>query len=191
MDVFKEEKKVNELEKKIEEMKNHVEEELSDTEKRIHEDMREMEESFSTLREIVIRLNKEKSQLVHDREFLMEKHKDFLEVSKPAPKPEKNAGHVDKDIGAEENEEKENLIKSMEEIITPKTTEKKAESEKTPIDELLELIAQKGSVNMKYAAERFGVRESQIEEWARVLHDHGLIEIHYPVFGKPEMKKVS
>jgi hypothetical protein len=59
----------------------------------------------------------------------------------------------------------------------------------TPLDELLELIMKKGTVRLVDAAKAFHVKESQLEEWARLLEEHELIEIHYPTIGKPILKK--
>ncbi len=189
MDIFKEEKRIKELEKKIDEMKKHVEEEISETRKRVREDMGEIDDSFRMLKEIIVRLHREREELGHDRDFLMEKHKDFLRkmpaekgISREEPEPA---------IPADESKE-EDVMKGLGDLMkTGSAEEKQAESEKTPIDELFDLISQKGIVSIKYAADRFNVHEAQIEEWAGILQDHGMIEIHYPVFGKPELKKVS
>ncbi len=190
MDIFKEEKRIKELEKKIDEMKKHIEEEMSETRKRVREDMDEIDDSFRMLKEIIMRLHREREDLEHDRDFLMDKHKDFLrkmpvenfqkEVNPPTP------------LYESKKEEEEDVMKGLGDLMkTGSTEENQAKSEKTPIDELFEMISQKGTVSIKYAAARFNVHEAQIEEWAGILQDHGMIEIHYPVFGKPELKKVS
>jgi hypothetical protein len=59
----------------------------------------------------------------------------------------------------------------------------------TPLDELLELVMKRGTVKISEAAKAFRVKESQLEEWARLLEEHELIEIHYPTIGKPILKK--
>ena len=60
---------------------------------------------------------------------------------------------------------------------------------KTPIDDLFELVMKDGRVKITDAAKKFGVFEARIEEWAKILEDHGLIEIHYSAMGKPELRK--
>jgi hypothetical protein len=62
-------------------------------------------------------------------------------------------------------------------------------SVETPLDELLQLIMNKGSVKISDAARQFNVKEGQIEEWARILEQHDLIELHYPTIGRPTLKR--
>lgn len=64
-----------------------------------------------------------------------------------------------------------------------------ARSMETPIDKLLEIVTMKGSVRIDQAARAFKVKEKQIDEWARILEEHNLIEIHYPAMGKPILKR--
>ena len=59
----------------------------------------------------------------------------------------------------------------------------------TPIDELLEMVKKNGRIRTKDAAKRFGVSKSEIEEWGKILEEHGLIEIHYPPVGETELRK--
>lgn len=59
----------------------------------------------------------------------------------------------------------------------------------TPIDELLNLVTERGRVKLKYAAKRLGVKKNQVEDWAKILESHGLIVIHYPPIGDVELRK--
>jgi Mn-dependent DtxR family transcriptional regulator len=61
-------------------------------------------------------------------------------------------------------------------------------SMETPLDKLFELVTSKGQMRVDQAAKAFKVKEKQIDEWARILEEHNLIEIHYPAMGKPVLK---
>jgi len=58
----------------------------------------------------------------------------------------------------------------------------------TDVDKLVNLIAQKGKVSMKDASKRLGIKASQIEDWAKVLEEHGLVKIVYPFVGDPRIE---
>jgi len=64
-----------------------------------------------------------------------------------------------------------------------------SEETKTPMDELFELVMNQGTVRLSDAARKFGVTEVQLEEWAKILEGHDLIELHYPAIGRPELRK--
>jgi len=59
----------------------------------------------------------------------------------------------------------------------------------TSIDKLFELIEKKGKVSLGYAAKTIGYPKSEIEEWAKALAGHGLIEINYNMFNTILKKK--
>jgi hypothetical protein len=62
---------------------------------------------------------------------------------------------------------------------------------KTTIDKLYELVLDKGAVKINdELAQKLGVSKTQIEEWAMVLEEHNLAELHYPAIGEPEIKKM-
>ncbi len=63
------------------------------------------------------------------------------------------------------------------------------ENIKTSLDVLYDLIMQTGAIKVPEAARRLHVSDKQVEEWSRVLEKHGLIDLHYPTFGKPTLKK--
>ncbi len=58
----------------------------------------------------------------------------------------------------------------------------------TSLDTLYNLVSKKGTVRITDAAKTMHVNVVQIEEWARVLEVHNLVEIHYPAVGKPVLK---
>jgi membrane protein implicated in regulation of membrane protease activity len=55
----------------------------------------------------------------------------------------------------------------------------------TSIDKFYHLIKKKGSMNFYDAAAEYGVDKEQIASWARILEEHKLAKVHYPVFGSP------
>ena len=59
----------------------------------------------------------------------------------------------------------------------------------TPLDVMYKMIEQMGRLEVSDAAKKFHVSQQQIEEWAQILESKGLIEIHYPIIGKPELRK--
>ena len=120
-----------------------------------------------------------------------------IKVSKVMKKP----------ICVKENELLENAIKKMEKhgisrlfvldkkrsligIITKtdlmKSLSKRKIQEKisTKIDELLELL-EKGCGDMGELARKLGVSEELVENWVKTLEEFELVEVKYPVVGKP------
>ncbi|MEA1925572.1 MAG: hypothetical protein U9M95_06860 [Candidatus Altiarchaeota archaeon] len=62
----------------------------------------------------------------------------------------------------------------------------------TPIDRLLELVRKRKKVRIdEKLAKTLGVKRSQIEEWAIILEDHNLVELHYSAIGDSEIRAVE
>ncbi|MEM7825094.1 MAG: CBS domain-containing protein [Candidatus Aenigmatarchaeota archaeon] len=59
----------------------------------------------------------------------------------------------------------------------------------TEIDKLLQIIQERSSVHVDELSRQLNVPEERIEEWGRILEEHGLIEINYSPIGKPMFKK--
>jgi hypothetical protein len=55
----------------------------------------------------------------------------------------------------------------------------------TNIDKFYHLVKQRKGINFYDAAAEHGVAKEQIASWARILEDHKLARVHYPVFGSP------
>jgi hypothetical protein len=55
----------------------------------------------------------------------------------------------------------------------------------TGIDKLHRLVREKGKIRLSEAASSLGVSEEIILEWGEILEEHKLIELHYPIAGKP------
>jgi membrane protein implicated in regulation of membrane protease activity len=55
----------------------------------------------------------------------------------------------------------------------------------TNIDKFYKLVKERKRINFYDAAREFRVDKEQIASWARILEDHKLAKVHYPVFGSP------
>jgi CBS domain-containing protein len=66
---------------------------------------------------------------------------------------------------------------------------KKMTKIETDIDSVLELIEKEGSINMIEVSKKLNVSEEKVEEWAKILEKEGIIEIFYPAFGSPKLRK--
>lgn len=53
----------------------------------------------------------------------------------------------------------------------------------TGIDELVERLKKKGEIGLEKASESLGYPEDVVEEWAKVLEEHEVIEIDYGITG--------
>ena len=58
----------------------------------------------------------------------------------------------------------------------------------TDIDELRNYVNENKRVKLTHAAAKFQVTKSTIEDWAKILEDHKMIDMHYPVAGDPVLK---
>jgi CBS domain-containing protein len=71
---------------------------------------------------------------------------------------------------------------------------KKKEDEKvrkidTDIDEVLNIVERKGSIDIDEIKKKLMLPEDKIEEWGKILESHGLLELFYPAVGKPKLRK--
>ncbi len=166
-----------------------------------------VDESFSLMKKVLVELRKENDELRRDRQFLLDKLKNMLmelekqkrqiQIAQMAVENEKeslamNEKFYQTKLKQKAPEEEYEIV--LEEKGKSKTEGKSRHVEQTvetPLDELLELIINNGSVKIIDAAKTFNVKEKQIEEWARILEEHDLIEIHYPVIGKSVLRKKS
>ncbi len=75
-----------------------------------------------------------------------------------------------------------------------KPQEKKGTSKqsvKTDFDRLIDLVNAKGVIALADAAKALGHEKDQIEAWAKLLEEHGLLQIVYPTFGEIKLKAVK
>ena len=74
----------------------------------------------------------------------------------------------------------------------PRKAIKEGEKVKTPIDRLYSLVKKYKRIKIDdRLAHTLGVNKTQIEEWAVILEEHDLIELHYPTIGEPEIRIVK
>jgi len=79
---------------------------------------------------------------------------------------------------------KTDLVKGASKVIVKKRIE-------TAIDEVLKIIEEKGSITIDEIAKKFHVDVSVIEEWAKILEEHRLASINYPIIGKPYLSLIK
>jgi CBS domain-containing protein len=79
---------------------------------------------------------------------------------------------------------KTDLVKGASKVIVKKRIE-------TTIDEVLKIIEEKGSITIDEIAKKFHVDVSVIEEWAKILEEHRLASINYPIIGKPYLSLIK
>ncbi len=202
----KKEPDIREMERRIGALEKQLDDEVNELKQRTREQVREIGESFRTLKDVMKKIDSEKNELEKDRNFLIEKHKDLLRQL-PVDRSRLKRDIREKLLMPLHRQVKENaeLIRdaAMEGIQTEKNPDGEATDDylksiktavvgdetKTPIDELFEMVVKQSPVRISDAARKFGVTDVQIEEWAKILEGHGLVEMHYPPIGKPELRK--
>ncbi|MEM5793658.1 MAG: CBS domain-containing protein [Candidatus Aenigmatarchaeota archaeon] len=89
---------------------------------------------------------------------------------------------------------RDDIIKSLAKLMAEAVPEKVSTVEKVPsmmetdIDRILAVIKEKKRVKFSELEKMFNVGKEVIEEWAKILEDHGLAEIFYPAIGEPELR---
>jgi hypothetical protein len=148
---------------------------IAELEVRIAKRMDDVEKSMLAIRGIIDDLRKENEELRKDRQFFVEKLKESINSQKPG-------GEIFENIGPEGEEVPPGRA-------TPATFQEGSKKIQTSMDALLDLVAAKGSIKLSAAAKKLKVKEKDVEEWARVLEEHDLLEVRYPTFGSPMLKK--
>ncbi len=59
----------------------------------------------------------------------------------------------------------------------------------TYFDLLMELIEKNNALSVSQVSLIFKITKEKAEEWGRILEEHGLIEVFYPVFSEPQLRK--
>ena len=148
---------------------------VAELETRIAKRMDDVEKSMLVIRGIIDDLRKENEELRKDRQYFVQQLKETISSRK-----------TEEDIF-------ENIGPEGEEVppgrATPATFQEGSKKVQTSMDALLDLIGEKGSIKLSAAAKKLKVKEKDVEEWARVLEEHELIEVRYPTFGSPILKK--
>lgn len=85
---------------------------------------------------------------------------------------------------------KEDIIKGITNEFFVKSVETGGvKTIETKIDHLIEIVERKGSINIPDLSRELNINPEQIEIWARILEEHGMIEIEYPTIGPPKLRK--
>src|SRR3989338_4977078 len=58
----------------------------------------------------------------------------------------------------------------------------------TEFDRLYDLVKTQKAIKISYVTKAFKISKKEAEEWARILEEHGLIDLHYPVLSEPELR---
>ncbi|MFH1376143.1 MAG: hypothetical protein ABIH25_00750 [Candidatus Woesearchaeota archaeon] len=83
---------------------------------------------------------------------------------------------------------KKSKLKKLITILKPKKQEEfSSKIYSTDIDRFYEFIKSSKKVQLKKAATKFKINKKTAEDWSKILQEHSLIEIAYPVFGGPEL----
>jgi hypothetical protein len=61
----------------------------------------------------------------------------------------------------------------------------------TDIDSLHAFVLEKKKVTLTQAAAKYQVTRSTAEDWGKILEDHRMIELHYPVAGEPILRVIQ
>jgi hypothetical protein len=60
----------------------------------------------------------------------------------------------------------------------------------TEFDKFYDFILHNKNVPIQTVAIKFKITKKQVEEWAKILEDSGLVKINYPLFGSPRLRCV-
>jgi len=61
----------------------------------------------------------------------------------------------------------------------------------TVLDDIYNLVKKQGCVKINFIADEFNLPIKQIEEWALIMEKNNLMNIHYPIVGKPELRNIN
>ena len=88
---------------------------------------------------------------------------------------------------------RDDIIRILAKLMAPKAKEERRAPTvmemETDVDKILMVIKEKKRVKFSELAKMFNVSKQTIEEWAKILEDHGLAQIFYPTLGEPELRE--
>ncbi len=62
---------------------------------------------------------------------------------------------------------------------------------KTDIDKLLDLINEKGKIDIDAVSKIFSIPKKEAEDWGKILKEQGLITLYYPTMGDVQLQKIK
>ena len=172
-----------------------IERDIHQMERRMEDSLQKMNGTIKSLNDIILRLQRENVQLRSERDFLVERHKKML---KRVPVPDLANEINEKLVKPASAKIKENVdfIQNLakEGFVELKEPRQRKETEKDPIEELketiidvssrnygksidnlYEIVNKAGKIRADEAARKLNVHEVQVEEWAKLLEEHGLL----------------
>ncbi len=84
---------------------------------------------------------------------------------------------------------REDIIDSIAKLMSSEEKKKYLAIMETDVDKIFNVIRKKGKITFDEIAKMFKVDLNTIEEWAKILEDHGLVEVVYPPVGSPELRE--
>lgn len=111
---------------------------------------------------------------------------------------EQTVSGVNKIIKIFERKPEEEIVKPLKvkkgplevvELNKPKkAAETKANTVKTEFDQVIDYVKENDGITMGNLTAHFKLPREKIEEWVKILADHGLLELTYPMFGDAKIK---
>jgi len=84
---------------------------------------------------------------------------------------------------------REDIIRGMTDEFFVKSMQTSGGVIETNIDKLINIVENRGSVTVESLSKELGIPPDQIEEWARILEERGMVEIEYPPLGSTKLRK--
>ncbi len=122
--------------------------------------------------------------------FLMKRFAKIRRVIKPPIKKEKK-NEINEIAKRPEEKVKIPILKMKTQTTLPLKFKKEAGIYETDLDILYKLIEDVGRAKVSELAKYFGVTKKKIEEWAKILEEYQLLDIHYPAIGEIQIIKIS
>jgi CBS domain-containing protein len=84
---------------------------------------------------------------------------------------------------------REDIIKGMTNEFFAKSIEASGTLIETNIDKMIEIVENRGSVTFIELSKELGITQAQVEEWATILEERGMVQIEYPPLGPPRVRR--
>lgn len=108
--------------------------------------------------------------------------------------PSKSGSDITKDSRLHAIKEKrmQKIEKVMQDEAKATSSEISGKKIETNIDKLYELVINENVIKINDTlSNQLNVEKTQIEEWAMILEEHNLVELHYPTIGEPEIRSIN
>jgi hypothetical protein len=169
-----------------------------ETEKNQYLEIKEEEIVIEKKPEVTVKIEKENDYVVIKPAIdeIKEKAKEELyeekiEEEKLLEKEKIERDKIPKETELVKEKKVEKIEKSIDKIKTEETGTKEGliDMVETDIDKLIKIIDKKKAINIGDLSKELNISIDRVESWAKILEDHGLIEIEYPIIGLPKLRK--